>query len=266
MIESFAGGGSVRFFKGQKIDAGQILQYEKTQPWTVMVALKIYEKPDEAAVIFSNMDQPPFSGYEFWINGLGYLNVRLIEDYTEKYIDVQGKTDLADNKWHYVAATYDGSGKAAGIKLYLDGKPENVEVVKDTLTGSIVDSKPNSFVIGNQKDFKHYFYVRGYMDEFTFSNIERTSDYIAQYSTSQNLPPIDSNTQLYYHFDKKEGIVTEDSSPHKNNAELSHITIRSYVYNSSPVLGKFIDIASASSSWIRFKTREFTRIIANKIK
>jgi hypothetical protein len=42
----------------------------------------------------------------------------------------------------HLAFTYDGSGKAAGVKLYIDGQPQEVEVVTDTLEGSIRTSAP----------------------------------------------------------------------------------------------------------------------------
>ena len=38
--------------------------------------------------------------------------------------------------------TYDGSGKAAGLRLFVDGKQADVEVVRDTLTGSIKTDAP----------------------------------------------------------------------------------------------------------------------------
>jgi Protein of unknown function (DUF1553)/Protein of unknown function (DUF1549)/Concanavalin A-like lectin/glucanases superfamily/Planctomycete cytochrome C len=37
---------------------------------------------------------------------------------------------------HHLAVNYDGSGKAAGLKLYLDGKPIETVTVKDHLSGS----------------------------------------------------------------------------------------------------------------------------------
>jgi hypothetical protein len=40
-------------------------------------------------------------------------------------------------KWHHFAVTYDGSGKAAGVKLYVDGESQPLKVEKDGLKGSI---------------------------------------------------------------------------------------------------------------------------------
>src|SRR4029077_6810325 len=48
----------------------------------------------------------------------------------------------------HLVVSYNGSGKASGIKIYLDGKPLEMEVVKDQLTGSFRTSAP--LTIGNK--------------------------------------------------------------------------------------------------------------------
>ena len=45
-------------------------------------------------------------------------------------------------KWMHIAATYDGSGKAAGIRIYINGKPEVLEVAADSLKSSIKTKMP----------------------------------------------------------------------------------------------------------------------------
>ena len=49
-----------------------------------------------------------------------------------------------DGAWHLVAATYDGSGSASGVKLYIDGLTAINAVVKvdSVASGSILNSAP----------------------------------------------------------------------------------------------------------------------------
>src|SRR5262249_34904820 len=50
---------------------------------------------------------------------------------------------LKPNEWHHVFATYDGSGKAAGLRLYVDGVlQERRTVFADTLKSSIHTTVP----------------------------------------------------------------------------------------------------------------------------
>ena len=52
-------------------------------------------------------------------------------------IKVRTRSPVSLNEWHHLALTYDGSGKASGVALYLDGRLQEVEVLHDSLTGSI---------------------------------------------------------------------------------------------------------------------------------
>ena len=38
-----------------------------------------------------------------------------------------------DGHWDHLFFTYDGSGKAAGVKIYVDGAPVATKTVSDTL-------------------------------------------------------------------------------------------------------------------------------------
>ncbi|HWA97129.1 MAG TPA: DUF1553 domain-containing protein [Pirellulales bacterium] len=44
--------------------------------------------------------------------------------------------------WKHVVITYDGRSKAEGVKLYVDGKEQAVDVRRDDLTGSIATEEP----------------------------------------------------------------------------------------------------------------------------
>jgi len=57
---------------------------------------------------------------------------------------VEAPQSKNDGNWHMVAATYDGSGSAAGVKLYIDGLliTNAVAVANSVASGSILNSGP----------------------------------------------------------------------------------------------------------------------------
>ena len=57
-------------------------------------------------------------------------------------IKVKSKDTFAANQWQHVLVTYDGSSKAAGVKLFVGGRMRDVETDKDKLTDSIANSAP----------------------------------------------------------------------------------------------------------------------------
>jgi Protein of unknown function (DUF1553)/Protein of unknown function (DUF1549)/Concanavalin A-like lectin/glucanases superfamily/Planctomycete cytochrome C len=52
---------------------------------------------------------------------------------------------LIEGRWNHITATYSGSGKADGMKLYLDGQPQQLKVLKDELDGTTRTSAPMTF-------------------------------------------------------------------------------------------------------------------------
>jgi hypothetical protein len=52
---------------------------------------------------------------------------------------------LIEGRWNHITATYSGAGKAAGMKLYIDGQPQELKLVNDNLVGSVRTSAPMTF-------------------------------------------------------------------------------------------------------------------------
>jgi hypothetical protein len=199
---------------------GNVLQYERTQPWTAMAAIKMFSKPPEANIIFTNvLAGKPYSGYEFWVDWNGFLHVRIINNIANNYIGKVGTTNVCDSTWHFVAATYDGSSSAAGVNIYLDGVLQPMTTESNSLTGSIV-APGQQMLIGNQNGRSSTFYARGYIDEFSIHNVVRSAGYIAAISPT-NLPQVDSNVQLMYHFTEGDGTIAHDASGNHLNATFS---------------------------------------------
>ena len=55
---------------------------------------------------------------------------------------VDYKATVARGEWAHVFFTYDGSGKAAGVKIYVNGVLQKVKVEHDKLTGTIRTEAP----------------------------------------------------------------------------------------------------------------------------
>jgi hypothetical protein len=53
-------------------------------------------------------------------------------------IRVSSNVSVNDNLWHFVAATYDGSGQASGVRLYVDGNPVAMNIRQNNLNGGTI--------------------------------------------------------------------------------------------------------------------------------
>ncbi len=106
-------------------------------------------KNDGANTILSRMhDADNFRGYDLYVAG-GKVFVHLISQWQDDAIRVNTKLPIRKDKWHHVFATYDGSSKAEGITIYVDGAAKELEYTHDTLKGSIATKEP--FRVGKRK-------------------------------------------------------------------------------------------------------------------
>jgi hypothetical protein len=203
---------AVQISSGQEINVGSVLDYDKNQPWTIITSLNVAQNPASDAVIASDLvsSGSAHPGYQLCIDSTGRLDLRLISNFaTGNYIEVQSSVVVTDGEWHNVAVSYDGSGSASGVKIYVDGVLDTATtVLKNALTGSMVSSGP--LTIGNQTGWPYA--LNGSLDYFSMSNEVRSASYIAQYASPGSAAPLDANTVLDYNFNEDTGTVAHDQS------------------------------------------------------
>src|SRR5262249_44683994 len=131
-------------------DTGDI---DGNQPFTVSFWLRPHLRPLESkdtkqpsGVILARADAKEGSrGWQLRINQRK-LAFTLMHAGPHNTASVETKeTTLIEGRWNHVTATYSGSGKAAGMKLYIDGQPQELKVVKDKLDGTIRTTVPMTF-------------------------------------------------------------------------------------------------------------------------
>ena len=76
-------------------------------------------------------------GWDLFLDDNNYINFRLISSLPENVIHVKSPDSLKINKWDHLAFTYDGSGEASGVKLFLNGNQIDQIVKTDNLYKSI---------------------------------------------------------------------------------------------------------------------------------
>jgi hypothetical protein len=94
------------------------------------------------ACVLSRMEpDPSYQGFDLLITD-GRLEIHVVNNWPDNALKVKTKDQIPQNQWVHVLATSDGSGKAAGVKLYVNGKARETQVEQDKLTGSIVTEQP----------------------------------------------------------------------------------------------------------------------------
>jgi len=127
-----------------KTDAPVNLEYDKPFSFSVWV------KPDgqPSGAIFSKMDdKAAYRGFDLWMEN-GRIGTHIVNTWQENALKVVSAEVLTPGKWQHLVLSYDGSHKAAGVKIYIDGKHSANQVQADSLSATIATSQP--FRIGSR--------------------------------------------------------------------------------------------------------------------
>jgi hypothetical protein len=121
--------------------------FEKDQPFTVSAWVKLPAN-DGSGAICARMDKgPEYRGWDFWVQGRR-IGMHLVSTWSDDALKVVGKNQIPANEWTHVCVSYDGSGKAAGLKVFYNGQQQETLVENDKLKGTIKTSVP--FKIGQR--------------------------------------------------------------------------------------------------------------------
>ena len=80
-----------------------------------------------------------------------HIVFRLVHRWPNDLIEIKTREQVPQKNWIHVTVTYDGSGKASGMLVFLNGKPLDCTVVHDALSGApaqpktIGDRRPQSW-------------------------------------------------------------------------------------------------------------------------
>ncbi len=128
-------GGGLRLDGQTHVEFADVCDFDHTDSFSATGW--IYIDGEGAMTIVSRMDDADaFRGYDFYL-GDGRLFVHLIHHWDDDAIRVNTRQPLVRQKWQHVCFTYDGSGRASGITIYVNGQAEELEVTHDTLTATI---------------------------------------------------------------------------------------------------------------------------------
>jgi hypothetical protein len=143
--------------KGQGVkfdgDAGfklpEFKQLGRFDPFTFSAHLRLGEKNTRATVLHATgfyTGDGDASGVELLVNQ-GKLRWSMIHLWPNSAASIETETALPVGTWQRVTVTYDGSSKAAGLRIYLDGREAKTTVVRDTLHAKPRD---NALEIGSR--------------------------------------------------------------------------------------------------------------------
>jgi uncharacterized protein DUF1553/uncharacterized protein DUF1549/concanavalin A-like lectin/glucanase superfamily protein/cytochrome c len=143
-------GRAVAFDGDTEVNFGNVARFDRGDPFSLAVWLKgqgnlpisVFQKLDTADSRHGfewMLDDIALVGIQRWA---ARLSVRISGDSPNQAIEVRTRERLRLGDWYHVALTYNGSGKAAGVALYLNGVRLETDITDDALNGSCASDAP----------------------------------------------------------------------------------------------------------------------------
>ena len=119
------------FDRGDRFSLAVWLRGRGNQPMSVLQKI---EDANRRRGYEWRLDDIVLVGIQRWA---ARMTIALASDTPGSRIEIRTRERLRLGDWYHVALTYDGSGKASGLFLYVDGKLFETDVIKNTLAGPI---------------------------------------------------------------------------------------------------------------------------------
>jgi hypothetical protein len=151
------------------VEAAEWGAVERTEPFSF--AAWIHRTTDSAVAVLSKMhDSAAFRGYDVMVES-GRVAVHMIHHWPDNGLKVITRASLPKGEWHHLVIAYDGSSRAAGVRIYFDGKLQELEVTHDHLRDTIATDRP--FHVGRRGEGNAF---QGLLDEVQWYRVELSAE------------------------------------------------------------------------------------------
>ncbi len=150
--KAFAGEGSsqsIQLAGGTAAELPTVGDFAADQPFSVSAWLWLPKNNSNGAVIARMDDAQAFRGWDLWLQD-NRVGSHIVSSWPNDAIKAVTKNPLPTKKWVHVAVVYDGSKKADGLNIYVDGVLAEKTVEANGLKGDTHTEVP--FKIGQRND------------------------------------------------------------------------------------------------------------------
>jgi hypothetical protein len=101
-----------------------------------------FTKGAPSGAIFARMDdQHDFRGWDLWMQG-GRVGAHIIHKWQEDALKVVSRNPIKTGQWNHLFITYNGSGRPDGVKVFVNGVPQETNVEAGSLRSTIRTNVP----------------------------------------------------------------------------------------------------------------------------
>ena len=170
------GDGHALLFSGEDaVEFPSVGVFQRWDAFSIALRVKVPEAYERAVIIHrtKSWTDSGSRGYQVLIEE-GKVTVSLVHFWPGDAIAIRSTTDLPVDEWTHVGFTYDGSSRASGLRLYINGALAETEVIRDRLTRTIRGGDIKHLGVGSR--FRDRGFKGGLADDVLVAAFEMTAD------------------------------------------------------------------------------------------
>jgi hypothetical protein len=130
------GGQAAYLNQGAALEVREAGDFNVDQAFSYAAWVRLPANDGSGAVLARMNENQGHRGWDLWVEGRR-IGTHIINNWPNRALKVVTQEQLPADQWIHVAVAYDGSGRAAGVQVYVNGQPKATNVQADTLRGSI---------------------------------------------------------------------------------------------------------------------------------
>jgi hypothetical protein len=140
-IDGHVAGRAFQSAENAKLKLGDVGDFEKEDKWSYGAWVWIEDKEGQGGLIARMDEKNSYRGWDLFLDKDRPV-AHFVNKWPDNAVRVASNTRIKPKTWTHVFVTYDGSAKASGVKIYVDGKIAETEADEKTLTDTIRNTVP----------------------------------------------------------------------------------------------------------------------------
>lgn len=127
--------------------------FNRPDPFTVSLWMRVPALQERAVVLHRSKawTDAASRGFELLLED-GFLKWSLIRFWPGDAASIRTRTPIKPGEWLHVSVSSDGSGRAAGLRIHLNGRPAQTDVLKDNLSRDTNPGRDNITIGERMRD------------------------------------------------------------------------------------------------------------------
>ena len=141
------------------LDLGQKAAFERTDPFSLSVWAYPTTADTMTLVYHGKQETNRDSSYELQLESRS-LVFRMVSQWPQNSLQLKTKTPVRLRQWSHLVANYDGTSRASGVTVYINGERVDLEVISNTLNQDI--GRSGTLRVGHRATLEPF---RGMLDD-----------------------------------------------------------------------------------------------------